>query len=678
MVSSDGSHRRLSSARRLTAFSLLLGVALGVAPGPLLPAQEGEAPDIQIVVTATRLPTPTTELPAHVTVISAADIREDGATTVLELLDQQAGISVVSYSSEAQAQIDMRGFGTGGIGRTLVLVDGRAANNPDLSGVDWLAIPLERVERIEVVRGAASARYGNHAVAGVINIITRDVAEPLELGLALQLGSYGEQRQALSVGHGADWGSLDASVERYLIDGYRDRTALQSLGFDLDATLIPTEKLEFAVGGRWSQGESEQPGALSEAQWQADPRQAANQADEARENEARGTFDARLQLAPLLRLDLGVQLGQRETENDTASSPSYTTRILSTSIVDGALLADWQLGRSEGRARIGLDYYQAVQEGIGYSSDARVTRSSESQLSQVRLGAALSSSALLPTGTALDAALRYDQARAGAEKASEGIDSEKLHQAVVFDLGAVQRIAPGIEAWGSGATLFRYPAIDEQADLNSPQNRFEDDLDPERGFSLDAGLRLLSGDLLELSLGGYWLELRDEIRFAFDAAIGASRNQNIGATRRLGVETDLVLRPLGWLALQATYSAGTARFTTGDNEGRRIPLTAVHQLDAELAVTPVEGLRLGPQVSARSSMYPGGDESNTQEPVPALFLLDLQAAYQRPLGPGSLALTAEVANLLDARYAPIQFDFGSRSYYPAPGRRWRISTSYRY
>ncbi len=90
----------------------------------------------------------------------------------------------------------MRGFGDASVTRVLVLVDGRRVNRPDLAGTNWLQVPVEDVERVEVVRGPASVLYGDHAVGGVINIITKKGGEKLSVTASGMGGSFGSSTRS--------------------------------------------------------------------------------------------------------------------------------------------------------------------------------------------------------------------------------------------------------------------------------------------------------------------------------------------------------------------------------------------------------------------------------------------------------------------------------------------------
>ncbi|RLA92715.1 MAG: TonB-dependent receptor, partial [Deltaproteobacteria bacterium] len=128
----------------------------------------------EVVVTATRHETPVEEVPASVTVITREQIEASSGMRVDDILRKYAGIDVRRPSGflSHSATVSMRGMGSMP-GRTLVLLDGIPLNKADTGTVNWDLLRAEDIERIEIVRGPASALYGSNAMGGVINIITR-------------------------------------------------------------------------------------------------------------------------------------------------------------------------------------------------------------------------------------------------------------------------------------------------------------------------------------------------------------------------------------------------------------------------------------------------------------------------------------------------------------------------
>ncbi len=111
-----------------------------------------------------------------------------------DLLSTQAGIHLINTSSSSDNSIvDLRGFGITGASNTLILIDGVKQNTNDLSAPSLGVVPLDQVERIEIVRGSGSVQYGGGTTGGVINIITRSdfSKEPVSARATATFGSYG-------------------------------------------------------------------------------------------------------------------------------------------------------------------------------------------------------------------------------------------------------------------------------------------------------------------------------------------------------------------------------------------------------------------------------------------------------------------------------------------------------
>jgi vitamin B12 transporter len=178
--------------RSLTALALLLPVTAPQAQTPAEPVVRfpSAATLDDVVVTATRLPTPRSQLAGTVQVIDQETIRRSVAQNLTDLLAENA-VGFFSTWTPGQTSLNIRGGASDGQGRdfrsqVLVLINGRRAGTANLSKLS----PAE-VERIEIVRGPASVVYGSGALGGVINLIMRD-GRSSPGGLAeLGLGSWG-------------------------------------------------------------------------------------------------------------------------------------------------------------------------------------------------------------------------------------------------------------------------------------------------------------------------------------------------------------------------------------------------------------------------------------------------------------------------------------------------------
>ena len=211
--------KRKGNGMKKRILSGLVATALTVGTGYALPVSAAEATDdaVQtyvlddIVVTASRSETAISDVPADVTLISEADIERGNYESVSEAL-KGANINVVQKGFTAYPIIN-------GDSRVLVMVDGKKVNwdhlmvqgDDNAANVDQIAIG--DVERIEIVRGPNSSLYGERAVSGVVNIITKRPTAGKPTGsFNIQLGSWGEKRAGINVSGGDEKNSIKVGV----------------------------------------------------------------------------------------------------------------------------------------------------------------------------------------------------------------------------------------------------------------------------------------------------------------------------------------------------------------------------------------------------------------------------------------------------------------------------------
>ncbi len=192
-----------------------------------------------LVVTATGSERIIETVPARINILDADSIRSLPVMHVDELLAGMAGVNIQRPSGiySLRPVVTLRGLGGDEQGRTLVLLDGVPINKADTGGVNWSRIGLENIERIEIARGPGSSLYGNQAMGGVINIISRRPAAPLEGEVRLGYGSHNtlDARYLVAGAQTPDAGWYWQLSGRYLdSEGYDATPAEQRTDYTVD------------------------------------------------------------------------------------------------------------------------------------------------------------------------------------------------------------------------------------------------------------------------------------------------------------------------------------------------------------------------------------------------------------------------------------------------------------
>lgn len=176
----------------VSAVSLAVCAALPVLAQGTPVANLGE-----VVVTATRVPVPVIDVISDVSIIDRTTLDQAGQSSLRDLLAQQPGVQFTSNGGyRSTTGIFLRGASTS---QTIVLIDGVRVGSATSGGAAFENMPLDRIERIEILRGAASALYGPDAVGGVIQIFTRQPEEGLHLSANVGVGSDGQRQLGASV-----------------------------------------------------------------------------------------------------------------------------------------------------------------------------------------------------------------------------------------------------------------------------------------------------------------------------------------------------------------------------------------------------------------------------------------------------------------------------------------------
>jgi iron complex outermembrane receptor protein len=658
----------------IRAFALLLSIgwmlshlsASAFAADPKIEApREGG-----IVVTDSRLPArtiPLRKFPANVTVINRADIAASSASNVVELLSQRVGLLPTDTVGFGQfANITLRGFAekTG----ALVLVDGQRVNDAGASDLPflWNSIPLDNIERIEVIRGGASSVYGEGAIAGVINIVTKGGAQQLFSPAAQvsggNLGFFAAHAEAS--GQKDKFGYF-ASLDHRQWDGWRDLSGFRGWSGILKPSL-ETDAGNFALGYYFHRERSENPGNLTAAAFAANPRQAGAFPTIFESEIHRFSLDYSRAFDngwTLLAKPFGQIFDSRSESGFGVSEiaqPNYGVTVQAT--------ASGKLYGRDNQLTIGAELMQQDFRSDFISAFGVFTTIADHWTGSIFLQDTLD----ITDRVAVTAGARYDHREWGVQSLSPFPPDiiEKKH-ADVFSpkAGVTVELAEQTTAYASVSRAFRLPGgFDIGAAGAAPGQLFfaNPGIKPVESRSFEIGARTSRHKWLGGSVAYFYSDVQNDILFNPFTFM----NENFNSIRQ-GVELTLNSQPREQVDFYFTTAWTDATFDGGSFDGKQLPLTVRWQVTGGVNFRPVEGLRFTLEALHACGQVPINDTTNAF-PRNDYTVLNARVNFQR----GNFNLFAAINNLLDERYEAFPAVTSgapqSRSFNPAPGINFQI------
>ncbi len=600
-----------------------------------------------VIVTSTRFSESAVDLPFGVSVLTAAEIKASGATTVNEAIMKLLGIpGRLDFFGGGDYGLDLRGFGAAADNNQVVVVDGIRVSEADLSGTRLAGIPIDAVERIEVIRGSGAVLYGEGATGGVIVITTmagRGTQRESQADAYAAAGSYGVRELRGTATLVADGFSLDAAANRRDADNHRDNFRSKADGASVTGQWR-NDWLRAGVRHATDHLDTGLPGALSAAQYDADPHQTNTPFDSAQIRNSRSSVFGEASFGDW---QIGLDAGWR-----AKSLTSDNTGFVYAYDVDASTHAL----RIKYVARFGAVANSLV-TGIDDDAWKRTVPGAFGSVSNQRSRALyLKDEATLAGGTRLSAGWRTAGIRKDNSSAAADIDQRPN----AWELGIVQPVAAGVSVFGRLGRSFRLPNVDEFG-FTSPGMT----LNTQTSRDAEIGARWShAAGRAELRL--YSSALTDEIGFDPNAAgpLGLGANVNFDPTRRQGVELEVAQAFGGGVNLRVNAAARRARFRAGPYAGRDVPLTPRYTLAVRADWSPGPGHRVDGGVNLVSSQHPDFDNACR---MPSYTTADLRYAYRWSAAELALA----VNNLTGARYTTQAFACVNgtvSSIYPEAGR----------
>lgn len=572
-------------------------VASGIALACSQPMAQGVTVP-PVVVTASRSALPLTESLADVTVIGAEEIA--GAGGLVALLQRQPGVEIVANGGPGSTSgVFLRGANTG---QTLVLLDGLRIGSSTSGTAPLEAIPLEQIERIEILRGPASSLYGADAVGGVIQIFTRKATAGLAVNAQAAYGSYRTAIVSAGIsGASGPWRYV-LDVGRRQSEGFNAMANPANFSFDPDRDGYRDDHAGGSVGFRF-----------------------------APEQELTARF---LRSRLNARFDAGDAFDDRTIT--VMESYQVESRNRLTSLWTSRLQAGWVSEDSDSRTGFGPSRFRTRQRLYGWQNDIALPLGTLTAAVERREERVDSDAGFAVNERNTNALTGVYQVRAGAHAAQASLRRDDSSQFGARATGSVAygyAFDSGVRATSTYGTAFKPPTFNDLyfPGFSNPR------LKPESAHNADLALRYANAEMTAGAVA-YRNKVRDLIVFQCDADFNCAP-QNVSDATLRGITLDLAAHS-GDLSAKASLDLQDPR---DDATGRLLPRRARRHAAASLGYL-AGPLRMTAELTAASARF--DDAANTRR-MGGYATLNVTGEY--PLA-ARWTVFARVDNALDKHY----------------------------
>ncbi|MFT6969089.1 MAG: iron complex outermembrane receptor protein [Cellvibrionaceae bacterium] len=601
----------------------------------------------QIIISATGSEESEVLAPVSLSVITQKDIQLSGANTLTEVLRKQAGIQIKDkIGGGNRASISLRGFGENSVNNVLIVVDGRKLNNPSIEAPLLTSVSLKDIERIEVIQGSGGVLYGDQAVGGVINIITKKFQKE-QLYVSTTQGTHDLETYKIGASQTFDNGiAYRLSGEKRQSDNYRDNNesdygnVFAEIGYDTTWGNINYEKTHV-------EDNLNLPGSLSFDQI-AENRRQTNTPN----NYSNNIIDIDSLTSSLfvnenikLNTDISLRDGKGEYSFGTPTSQNTKVRIISSKVI-----GDWVL--PQGNINF-IGGYEDITSDYNSGSFTDIENTQESLYAQLSY----------PIVNGLHI---VGGARRTENKDKNFINNNKNNDSLTAtEIGLNYRTSMG-RLFVRRAEAFRFANADEYT--FAALDPGTDFLKPQESTSYEAGYEYNKNNTL-VNVLIYDLTIDDEIYYEPSDGTGRGKNVNLEETNRQGILVELGMGLNPAINIGGSLGYSKAELRAGSFNGNEVGGTNRESVSAFVGYKLKQNVNLYLDAIYTGSRFASGDEANKLDKQPSYTLVNFSASWAA----GPLDFGLRINNLNDKKYLAYYSEFGR---FPASERTIEFTLAY--
>ncbi len=637
----------------------------------------------KVVVTANRHEKPGREIAGNVSVITKEQIEASNAQTVPDILEQVEGVFIYNTSTSKTSNVDIRGFGDTAGRNVLVLVDGRRINTADSGTADLVQVPIGAIDRIEIIRGAASVLYGDNAVGGVINIITKKGQGELSGRVGYFGGSYGSTGGDIEVSGSEKGLSYYLTAKYFEKGGYRTNADEFYKNYSGRLDYDVNDNISVGLQYGFHEDRYDLPGGLNATELQNLGRRGSADSGDVADTEdqyARLTLD----IDPIPGdteygyFQIDYTWRERELFDRLNAFNFVTNRSTDTEGASIKYIFDREVYDRNIDFVFGAEKYRHATAIVGSG-----TNTDDLIISKDEYGFFGNMEVEMLSNLFFVGGARYHKAEFTFDQRSGTPNFEKQKpDETVSSAGLKYEYAPGSNVFFNFQQTFRFLTPNEWYSSFSGLNT---NLRQQRGEQYELGIKHNVNDRAIVSITPYIMETEDEI--FFDPSVGFfGSNSNYDKIRRVGVEFgsrfDLkgLMNDIEFIdkfEYFANYTFQNPEFTDGANDGKKVPFVPQHQVNTGIVMTFKKHFNLTLVGRYVGSRYAINDTDNSLPPAKSYFVTDLKLSYVRKY----FEMFLSINNIFDKRYSTYEATNSSktvRDIFPAAGRNYLGGVSFKF
>ncbi len=656
----------LNFANRLQAVALLLVVS--VFSNSESNAQSNELNTV--VVTATRFESDPDKSPVASQIITEEDIQTSSANTLSEVLNKLGGVHTrTSFTGIPDAAIDLRGFGASGDQNTLILLNGQRLSENEGIAARLSSIPLNAINRIEIMRGSGTVLYGGGATSGVINIVTKSAQEDgINGSVSMLTGSFDlqDQRASLEARH-ADL-RLMLHAQKYRTDNYRLGNEAKSNAVSGEIKLGHLEEflaLDFVVDDQISHlpGVRRVNLATGLNEFLNDPRGITTPLDYLNSKTNQVAIKAEKKTDSLtFAIDFGWRNKSRLSFGsfETAGTSLGDSRTQISNISPRLLWAETWIGKPN-KLTVGMDWanWRYENQTTGTISQASLTESAGQQNAALYLRDEM----MLTKDTQIDLGLRSEKLTqssvySGHDEFGTVMAAERsvARTLAAHEIALNHQLNQNYLLYARASQGFRLANVDENR-CNLYAASCASLLNPQMSRGQEIGFQWANkGSMFSAAL--FNINLSDEIHYNAYTAV----NTNLSPTQHRGLEIEGKFKPTSAISMSAKYTYTEAFFKEGlysgfdgdlgfapfsvDLKGKNIPLVPRNRLSINAGWQMQPLTRINLFLNYVGSQQFDNDQANNFELMPSFTTVDLKLAHQW----NRINFSIGINNLFDKAY----------------------------